>query len=109
MPSGLQSCLSSITAPAPNLPIDRFEFISVREGMKLTGLGRWAFMALVNEHGIGRKLGGRGRWRVNRIALQLLLDGRDDLLEAFRAGERAHPEILEAYRALRVPAPSERD
>ncbi len=51
--------------------------------------------------GLGRKIG--TRWTFSRVAIELFLNGQDEALNHYLAGDRSHPEVVETYRRLNVP------
>jgi hypothetical protein len=77
------------------VPFDKRECISLKEAAGIAGKSESTMRAWVEEHGLGRRIGG-GTWSVSRIALAMFLDGDDRALRAYHAGDR-NSELVTAY------------
>ena len=69
---------------------------SERSGRAINTVRTWCA-----QHHLGRKVG--GTWHIDAIAFELYVDGRFDALERYLNGDRAHPEIVDAFTSLGVP------
>jgi len=52
---------------------------------------------------IGRRIA--GRWAVSAVALDMLLAGDDDSLQAYLAGDRSSARVVSYYIARSIPHP----
>lgn len=77
------------------VPFDKRECISLKEAAGIAGKSESTMRAWVEEHGLGRRIGG-GTWSVSRVALTMFLDGDDRALRAYHAGDRSS-EIVMGY------------
>jgi hypothetical protein len=77
------------------VPFDKRECISLKEAAGIAGKSESTMRGWVEEHGLGRRIGG-GTWSVSRIALAMFLDGDDGALRAYHRGER-HSELVIVY------------
>ncbi len=76
-------------------PFDKRECISLKEAAGIAGKSESTMPAWVEEHGLGRRIGG-GTWSVSRVALAMFLDGDDKALKAYHAGDRAS-DMVQCY------------
>ena len=79
------------------VPYDPREAMSVRQAAKLAGRSETTVRGWCGCYHIGRRVVG-GPWQVSRVALAMLLDGRDDALRAYLSGARSG-ELVDAYFA----------
>jgi hypothetical protein len=84
-------------------PFDRREALTVSGAVEISGFPQSTVYWLVDHRGIGRRVA--GRVLVSKIALAALLDGREDVLRAYLAGDRESAEVLAYFRRLGVPVP----
>lgn len=49
------------------------------------------------QHGIGRKVGG-GQWIVSKVALAMFLDGDEEALRLYKAGDRTSDCVAAYFR-----------
>ncbi len=73
------------------------EFISVSIAAGLAGVTPRTVQNWCCAHRIGRRIA-NGRWRVSRIALQMLLNDDNGALKAYLAGERADERVAAYLR-----------
>jgi hypothetical protein len=83
------------------IPYDAREGLSVKEAAAAAGKSARTVTAWCERHGIGRKVAG-GVWVVSRVALQMLLDGADEALKAYRdfGVRRSYEPVAEYFRRL---------
>ena len=82
-------------------PFTTAEAMLLGEAAERTG---WAAVTLREravKYGLGRKIG--GRWTFSRVAVELFLNGRDEALSHYLAGDRTDPEVVETFAKLGVP------
>ncbi len=84
-------------------PFNRAEALTVAEAMNASGLPRSTVYWLVDHRSIGRRVA--GRVMVSRVALSMLLDGREDLLEAYLSGDRESAAIVGYFERHGIPLP----
>jgi hypothetical protein len=77
------------------VPFDKRECISLKEAAGIAGKSESTMRAWVEEHGLGRRIGG-GTWSVSRVALAMFLDGDDRALRAYHVGDRSS-ELVTIY------------
>jgi hypothetical protein len=77
------------------VPFDKRECISLKGAAGIAGKSESTMRAWVEEHGLGRRIGG-GTWSVSRVALAMFLDDDDGALQAYHAGDRAS-ETVQRY------------
>jgi hypothetical protein len=70
-------------------------------GRPAIACGRCASGAL---HRIGRIIG--GRWAISQVALDMLLDGEKEGLEAYRSGDRTSERVRSYYTRRSIPIKS---
>lgn len=92
------------SAPGLLQPFDPREAISIPEAAALAGVSLRAMRDWCVKHEIGRSIA--GRWRVSRVALRALLDGDQEGLAAYQAGDRSGPAAVRAFKAAGVPLPA---
>jgi hypothetical protein len=78
------------------VPFDKRECISLKEAAGIAGKSESTIRAWVEEHGLGRRIGG-GTWSVSRVALAMFLDGDDRALRAYHAGDRTSDTIARYF------------
>jgi len=84
--------------PAILLPYDPAEAIGIAEA----AIREWCAL-----HRIGRRIG--GRWAVSQPALDMLLEGDAESLEAYLAGDRASDRVRSYYMRRSIPIPTMRE
>ena len=93
------STLARADAPARRpmilVPFNRREAISLREAAKVAGRCESTVRGWCGAYDIGRRIG-NGPWQVSRVALAMFLDGAEDALRAYLAGDRTG-ELVEGY------------
>src|SRR3978361_1972334 len=77
------------------VPFDKRECISLKEAAGIAGKSESTMRAWVEEHGLGRRIGG-GTWSVSRVALSMFLDGDGKALQAYHAGDRSS-DLVSVY------------
>jgi hypothetical protein len=83
-------------------PFDKRECISLKEAAGIAGKSESTMRAWVEEHGLGRRIGG-GTWSVSRVALAMFLDGDDRALRAYHAGDRSSEIVMGYYERSGCP------
>ncbi|WP_244563280.1 hypothetical protein [Bradyrhizobium lablabi] len=84
------------------VPFDKRECISLKEAAGVAGKSESTMRAWVEEHGLGRRIGG-GTWSVSRVALAMFLDGDDRALRAYHAGDRSSEIVMGCYERSGCP------
>ncbi|WP_244524955.1 MULTISPECIES: hypothetical protein [Bradyrhizobium] len=84
------------------VPFDKRECISLKEAAGVAGKSESTMRAWVEEHGLGRRIGG-GTWSVSRVALAMFLDGDDRALRAYHAGDRSSEIVMGYYERSGCP------
>ena len=77
-------------------PFEPGEWISVAMAMEIASVCERTIQNWCADHGIGRKAA--GRWRVSKVALDMLLSDDQEALGLYREGDRASPRVV-AYFA----------
>ena len=93
-------------SPAILRPYDPLDAIGIGSACRISGEGRLRLIAMAQRYGFGRKIG--ARWAFSRVALHAFLDGDDEGLAAYLAGDRTGPAVTRAYRAAGVPLLAQR-
>src|ERR1700712_5619036 len=75
------------------VPFDKRECISLKEAAGVAGKSESTMRAWVEEHGLGRRIGG-GTWSVSRVALAMFLDGDAKALRTYHTGDRTSQSIV---------------
>ena len=88
-------------APQVLIPFDPKEAICLKEaaaraGKKATTIRNWC-----RDYHLGRRVGG-GSWMVSQIALAMFLDGDQDALKSYLAGDRLSPRVGDYFRRFGV-------
>jgi hypothetical protein len=78
------------------IPFDSREAISVKEAAARAGKSERTVRNWCAKHGIGRRIAD-GTWGVSKVALPMLLEGRDQVLGAYLDGVRASCEPVADY------------
>jgi hypothetical protein len=78
------------------VPLDKRECISLKEAAGIADKSESTMRAWVDEHGLGRRIGG-GTWSVSRVALAMFLDGDHRALRAYHAGDRSSDLVMIYY------------
>ena len=81
------------------IPYDKREGIPLNVAAERAGKSPGTIRNWCIEHGIGRKVGG-GQWIVSKVALAMFLDGATSALNAYKAGERSTPVVMNYFRRL---------
>src|SRR3954466_4352157 len=77
--------------PQVLIPFDRREELTPEQAAKIAGRKPRTIRLWCEVHNIGRKVG--GGLRVSRVALAMFLDGDEDGLQAYLAGDRSRPRV----------------
>jgi hypothetical protein len=85
-------------------PYDPAEAIGIAEAALRAGKSDRTVRNWCADHQIGRRIA--GRWAVSAVALDMLLAGDDQGLQAYLAGDRAADRIVSYYRRRSIPLPS---
>jgi hypothetical protein len=86
------------------VPFDAREAISVRIAARLAGVSERTVHNWCVAHSIGRRIAG-GPWRISRPALWMLLDGDQEALRAYLAGDRASERVAWYFRRAGLKTP----
>lgn len=78
------------------VPFDRSEGLTVEAAAEVAGRSVRTMRLWCEQHQIGRRIGG-GPWVVSRVALDMLLDGDEQALRAYLAGDRESPTVVAYY------------
>jgi len=89
--------------PAILTPYDPAEAIGTAEAARRAGKGQRTIREWCALHRIGRRIG--GRWAVSQPALDMLLEGDAESLEAYLAGDRASERVQSYYLRRSIPIP----
>src|SRR4051812_6179952 len=84
--------------PQVLIPFDRREALTAAQAAKTAGNAERTIRLWCEVHNIGRKVG--GGLRVSRVALTIFLDGDEDALRAYLAGDRRSPRVAEYFRRV---------
>jgi hypothetical protein len=90
--------------PAILLPFYLAEAIGVAEAARQAGKSMRTMREWCVTHRIGRMIG--GRWVVSQVALDMLLDGDRDSLEAYLSGDRSSERVRSYYKRRSIPLES---
>ena len=82
-------------------PFHRSEVLSIAEAARIAGRAVRTIREWCLFHDIGRRIG--GRWAVSKVALAMWLDGNQETLAAYLAGDRSSPTIAEYFDRCGVP------
>ena len=82
-------------------PFDPAEAIGVAEAAARSGKSDLTIRNWCMERQIGRRIA--GQWAVSAVALDMLLAGDDDSLQAYLAGDRSSAPIAAYYRLRSIP------
>ena len=82
-------------------PYSPAEAMALGEAVERTGWAPITLREWAVKYGFGRKIG--SRWAFSKIALELFLNGRDEALSHYLAGDRTDPEVVETFAKLGVP------
>jgi hypothetical protein len=78
------------------VPFNRKEELTPEQAAAIAGRKVRTIRLWCEQHQIGRKVG--GVLRISRVALAMYLDGDDEALRAYLAGERTSPRVTEYFR-----------
>lgn len=81
------------------------EVINLKRARHLTGLSERTLREWADDYGIARQTGEGGKLEFSIPALMMVKQGRFDLLERFRNGDRDSPDIREYFDLFGVPGP----
>ncbi len=84
-------------------PYNPDEAKSIAEAATRAGIGETTAREWCSRYALGRKRG--GHWRVSIVALEMHLDGDEDALALYHAGELQHERVRAYYARLNVPVP----
>jgi len=87
--------------PAILRPYDLAEAIGVAEAARQAGKSERTMRVWCARHQIGRMIG--GRWAISQVALDMLLDGDKDSLEAYLNGDRSSERVRSYYARRSIP------
>jgi hypothetical protein len=94
------------TKPRPHPVMMRpDEVINLKRARHMTGLGERTLRDWADEFGVARQSGEGGKLEFSIPALMMVKQGRLDLLERFRNGDRDSPDIREYFDVFGVPGP----
>ena len=82
-------------------PFDPTEAISVVKAAARAGKSDRTIRNWCMERQIGRRIA--GQWAVSAVALDMLLAGDDNALQAYLAGDRLSAPVVEYYRLRSIP------
>jgi hypothetical protein len=68
----------------------------LKEAADVAGKSESTMRVWVEEHGLGRRIGG-GTWSVSRVALAMLLDGQERALRAYHASDRETELVVDYF------------
>lgn len=85
-----------VDGPQVLRPFDRREGITVETAAEVAGRSVRTMRLWCEQHQIGRRIGG-GPWVVSRVALDMLLDGDEQALRAYLAGDRESAAVVAYY------------
>jgi hypothetical protein len=85
-------------------PFDPAEAIRITKAATLAGKSERTIRNWCRERYIGRRIG--GQWAVSVVALDMLLAGDDEGLDAYIAGDRSSARIVSYYTARSIPLPA---
>jgi hypothetical protein len=85
-------------------PYNPSEAIRIAKAATLAGKSDRTIRNWCRERHIGRRIA--GQWAVSVVALDMLLAGDQDSLEAYLAGDRSSATVVSYYAARSIPPPS---
>jgi hypothetical protein len=83
------------------LPFDPAEAIDVAEASKRAARAQRTLREWCAVHGIGRRIA--GRWAVSAVALDMLLDGDFESLQAYLTGDRSSERVRAYFVRRSIP------
>jgi hypothetical protein len=84
-------------------PFSPAEAIRITKAASLAGKSERTIRNWCRERHIGRRIA--GQWAVSVVALDMLLAGDDESLDAYLAGDRSSARIVSYYTARSIPLP----
>ncbi len=95
-----------LDGPKVLVPYDRREAVTLRLAAEIAGRSESTLRSWCQKDSIGRRVAG-GPWQVSLPALLMLLDGDENALEAYRAGDRSSERVLGYFfrAGLKKPPP----
>jgi hypothetical protein len=85
-------------------PYDPAEAIGIAVAASRAGKSDRTIRNWCLDRQIGRRIA--GRWAVSAVALDMLLAGDEDSLQAYLAGDRSSARVVSYYIARSIPHPS---
>lgn len=85
------------------VPFNPAETLSPKEASKITGDTDATMRLWCDRYSLGRKIA--GTWHVSAVALRMFLDGDQDALELYLAGNRESPLVTDYFDRLGIPVP----
>lgn len=79
------------------IPYDKREGIPLNVAAERAGKSPGTIRNWCIEHGIGRRVGG-GQWIVSRVALAMYLNGDEEALRLYKAGDRTSDGVVAYYK-----------
>lgn len=79
------------------IPYDKREGIPLNVAAERAGKSAGTIRNWCIEHGIGRRVGG-GQWIVSKVALTMFLDGDEEALRRYKAGDRSSDCVVTYFR-----------
>jgi cytochrome P450 len=93
--------------PQVLIPFHRAECLSIAEAAEIAQRTRRTLRDWCNLHDLGRRVG--GQWAVSRVALAMYLDGDNEALAAYLAGDRQSAFVVAYFERCNVPLSVRRD
>lgn len=92
--------------PKPSAPLMRpDEILELKRAAHFAKRSQKTLREWAESHGIARQSGPNGKLEFSAPAIQMVLQGRFDILERFRNGDRISPDIREYFDAYGIPGP----
>ena len=83
------------------IPYDKREGIPLNVAAERAGKSPGTIRNWCIEHGIGRRVGG-GQWTVSKVALAMFLDGDEEALRLYKAGDRSSAKVLVYFERMGI-------
>jgi hypothetical protein len=98
-----QSVSLPVGTPKPQVlhPYDPAEAIGITEAATRAGKSDRTIRNWCLDHQIGRRIA--GQWAVSAVALDMLLEGDVDCLQAYLAGDRTSEQVTSYFKARSIP------
>ncbi len=78
------------------VPFDAREVMTLRQAAQRANKSESTMRSWCIERGLGRRVGD-GPWNVSRVALAMFLDGDNNALRAYHAGDRSSPLVTQYF------------